>query len=118
MIYYEESVHFISSFIFTMEKNQNIITYKIKYSASNEELQEILNLQKMYSNLLHVTYNRLFENNKLSTKELTALQKDLNHIDLNSHLMNSAIYDAKALIKKDNEKQIIFGGKKNLKNRS
>ena len=93
--------------------NDNLITRKIKYSVDTlEEAKVIFDIQKQYSNCLHFTYNRLFENNKLSTKELTALQKDLNNIELNSHLKNSAIYDAKALINRDNRHQIIFGGKK------
>lgn len=98
-------------FIFIM--NDNLITRKIKYSINTlEESKVIFDIQRQYSNCLHFTYNRLFENNRLSTKELTALQKNLNNIELNSHLKNSAIYDAKALINKDNQHQIIFGGKK------
>ena len=95
------------------QNNENLITRKIKYSvATLQEQQDILMLQKQYSNVLHFTYNRLFENNELSTKELTELQKKMKNIEINSHLKNSAIYDSKALIKKDNSKQIIFGGKK------
>ena len=83
--------------------NDDLITRKIKYFTNTlEEAEVIFDIQRQYSNCLHFTYNRLFENNKLSTKELTALQKDLNSIKLNSHLKNSAIYDAKALVNKDN----------------
>lgn len=95
------------------KNRENLITRKIKYSVTTEqEKQDITSIQKQYSNVLHYTYNRLFENNNLSTKELTELQHQMNNIALNSHLLNSAIYDAKSLIAKDNSKQIIFGGKK------
>lgn len=90
-----------------MNKVQNLVTYKIKYSC-NDSLLEVLN---QYNGVLKFTYNRLLENHKLTTKELTALQKTLNNCDLiGSHLRNSAIYDAKSLIEKSN-KPIIFGGK-------
>ena len=90
-----------------MNKAQNLVTYKIKYSC-DESLLDILN---QYNCMLKFTYNRLIENSKLTTKELTALQKTLNNCDLiGSHLKNSAIYDAKSLIEKSTE-PIIFGGK-------
>lgn len=92
---------------------ENLITRKIKYSFStNEEKLDFLNIQKQYSNVLHFTYNRIFENNKLKTKELTKLQHSLKNINLNSHLLSSVIFDSKSLIKKNKDKQIIFGGKK------
>ena len=92
---------------------ENLITRKIKYSFStNEEKLDFLNIQKQYSNVLHFTYNRIFENNKLKTKELTNLQHSLKNINLNSHLLNSVIFDSKSLIEKNKDKQIIFGGKK------
>ncbi len=96
-----------------MNKAQNIVTYKIKYSC-NESLLEVLN---QYNCVLKFTYNRLLENPKLTTKELTTLQKTLNNCDLiGSHLKNSAIYDAKSLIEKSTE-PIIFGGKNLFKQR-
>ena len=96
-----------------MNKTQNLVTYKIKYSR-NDSLLDILN---QYNCVLKFTYNRLLENPKLTTKELTALQKTLNNCDLiGSHLRNSAIYDAKSLVEKSTE-PIIFGGKKLFKQR-
>lgn len=93
--------------------DNNLITRKIKYTFSSElEKNEFLAIQKQYSNVLHFTYNRLFENNKLSTKQITSLQHTLKNISLNSHLLNSAIFDSKTLIERNREKQIIFGGKK------
>ena len=60
------------------------------------------------------TYNRLVENSEISTKELTSLQKGMKHSpEINSHLYNSAIYDARSIVSK-NDKPIIFGGKKNF----
>ena len=90
-----------------MNKAQNLVTYKLKYSC-DESLLDVLN---QYNCVLKFTYNRLLENPKLTTKELTVLQKTLNNCNLiGSHLRNSAIYDAKSLVEKSTE-PIIFGGK-------
>ena len=92
---------------------QNLITLKIKYSCNNS----ILDIIKQYNSILKFTYNRLLENSKLKTAEITQLQKNTNNCDLiGSHLKNSAIYDAKSLIERSNE-PIIFGGKYLFKQR-
>ena len=92
---------------------QNLITLKIKYSCNTS----ILDIIKQYNSVLKFTYNRLLENPKLKTAEITQLQKNLNNCDLiGSHLKNSAIYDAKSLIEKSN-KPIIFGGRYLFKQR-
>ena len=92
---------------------QNLITLKIKYSCNNS----ILDVIKQYNAVLKFTYNRLLENPKLKTSEITQLQKNLNNCDLiGSHLKNSAIYDAKSLIERSTE-SIIFGGKHLFKQR-
>ena len=86
---------------------QNLITLKIKYSCE----ESILDVIRQYNSVLKFTYNRLLENQKLKTAEITQLQKNLNNCNLiGSHLKNSAIYDAKSLVEKSNE-PIIFGGK-------
>ncbi len=85
----------------------NIVTYKIKYNC-NEDLLPVI---KQYNSVLRFTYNRLL-NGRLSTKDLTVLQKTLNNTDIiQSHLRNSAIYDSKTLIAKSTT-PIVFGGKK------
>lgn len=90
-----------------MKREQNQITYKIKYSCT-ESLFDII---KQYNSVLRFTYNRLSENPKLKTSEITAMQHMLNNIDLiGSHLKNSATYDAKALVKGKHD-GIIFGGR-------
>ena len=92
---------------------QNLITLKIKYSCDNS----ILNVIRQYNSVLKFTYNRLLENPKLKTAEITKLQKNLNHCDLiGSHLKNSAIYDAKSLVERSTE-PIVFGGKYLFKQR-
>ena len=83
-----------------------IVTIKVKYTCEDD----LMPLLIQYNSVLHVTYNRLFEKS-LSTKEITSIQKSLSNVDLiNSHLKNSAIYDAKAIVNKSKDK-IIFGGK-------
>ena len=55
-------------------KEGSLITRKIKYSfSSEEEKKAFLDIQRQYSNLLHFTYNRVFENPKITTKELTLI---------------------------------------------
>ena len=84
----------------------NLVTYKIKYSGNDS----LLSVIKQYNSVLRFTYNRLLDE-RLSTKELTVLQKTLNNTDIiQSHLRNSVIYDAKTLIAKSTD-PIIFGGK-------
>lgn len=91
----------------------NLITWKIPYTCDTD----LFNVIKEYNNVLHYTYNRCFENPKISTKELTEKQHTLNIKDfIGSHLLNSAIYDARALVARY-EKPIVFGGKKLFKDR-
>ena len=91
------------------ENDSNIITLKIKYSTDENSKSRILEYIKNYNNVLHFTYNRLHENDKLNTKEITVLQKIMNNIFVDSHFKNSAIFDSKTLLHND---KIIFGGKK------
>lgn len=93
-----------------MKKNQNIVTLKIEYTCEDDFSYFI----DSYNLVLRFTYNRLVENPESSTKELTSLQKGMkNSPEINSHLYNSAIYDARSIVSK-NDKPIIFGGKKNF----
>ncbi len=91
------------------ENDSNIITLKLKYSTDENSKTRILEYIKNYNNVLHFTYNRLHENDKLKTKEITELQKSMNNVFVDSHFKNSAIFDSKSLLKND---KVIFGGKK------
>ena len=91
------------------ENDSNIITLKIKYSTDENSKTRILEYIKNYNNVLHFTYNRLHENDRLKTKEITELQKSMNNIFVDSHFKNSAIFDSKTLLHND---KVIFGGKK------
>ena len=98
-----------------MKQNSNIITLKIRYETNASSLSLITALQKQFNSCLRFTYNRLCDNKNLTTKELTALQKELNHIELvKSHLKNSVIHKAKEIIATGAEKSVIFGGKANF----
>ena len=92
-----------------LENDSNIITLKLKYSTNENSKTRILEYIKNYNNVLHFTYNRLHENDKLKTKENTELQKLMNNVFVDSHFKNSAIFDSKSLLKND---KVIFGGKK------
>ena len=91
------------------ENDFNIITLKIKYSTDEQSKTRILEYIKNYNNVFRFTYNRLHENDKLKTKEITELQKSMNNIFVDSHFKNSAIFDSKTLLHND---KVIFGGKK------
>lgn len=83
-----------------------ITTIKVKYTCEDD----LMSVIKQYNSVLHFTCNRLLEQS-LSTKEITAIQKSMNNVDLiGSHLKNSAIYDSKSITNKSNDK-LIFGGK-------
>ena len=90
----------------------NIITLKIKYSPENGDLSSILKYLINYNNVLRYTYNRI-RDTLTSTKELTASQKSMNNVFVDSHFKNSAIYDAKTIV----GDRVIFGGKKLFKDR-
>ena len=93
-----------------MKNNEiNQITLKIKYSTDENSKSRILEYIKNYNNVLRFTYNRLHENKDLKTKEITALQKTMNNVFVDSHFKNSAIFDSKSLLGKE---KVIFGGKK------
>lgn len=87
----------------------SIRTIKLPYKS--ESLDVISKYVANYNNVLRFTYNRLYDNNfKLSTKQLTELQKSMNNVLIDSHFLNSAQYEAKQL--KDRPK-VIFGGRYN-----
>lgn len=88
----------------------SIRTIKLPYTTS--ELAEIKKYVENYNSILRFTYNRLYDVKfKLSTAEVTALQKNMNNVILDSHFLNSAQREARQL--KDREK-VIFGGKHNF----
>lgn len=103
------------------KKNENPITLKIKYSTDELSLGYIFHIREDYNKVLRFTYNRLVDNPKYSTKELTTFQSKLQNVDsCKSHLKNSAIYNSKEIYNKnkdDNPQKIIFGGRKNFINR-
>ncbi len=87
----------------------SIRTIKLPYRS--ESLEVISKYVANYNNVLRFTYNRLYDNNfKLSTKQLTDMQKSMHNVFIDSHFLNSAQYEAKQL--KDRPK-VIFGGKYN-----
>ena len=98
-----------------MKQTGNMITLKMRYETDASSLSLITAIQKQFNSCLRFTYNRLYDNKRLTTKELTAFQKGLNNIELvKSHLKNSAIHKAKEMIATSTGRSVIFGGKTNF----
>lgn len=85
------------------------ITLKIKYSVNELDQSAIFGFIKNYNSVLRFTYSRLLDG-ITKTKDLTVEQHKMKNIFIQSHLMNSAQYDAKSIY--SNEDKVIFGGKK------
>jgi predicted transposase len=90
---------------------RTIKTIKLPIDLSDDEKEVVLSYQRNQNNVIRFTYNRLLENDGLTTAEITALQKKMNNVFIDSHFKNSAIYKAKELVAQGNDK-VIFGGKK------
>jgi IS605 OrfB family transposase len=85
-------------------------TFKIPIQLSNESKQEILDIQRQYSNMFRFAYNRFLEGK--TEKEIRSLSKDLKSVELlNSWLIQCAILDAKGIFKRLKDEKVVFGGK-------
>ena len=90
-----------------------MITLKIKYKTTEDGLNLIEEYRKQYSSVLHYAYNRRYEN--ISEKDTEHQISSLNNITLiKSYLKRCAVKNATQLIKDGDNKQLIFGGKKNF----
>ena len=90
-----------------------MITLKLKYTTSEDGLNLINGYRKQYSSVLHFAYNRRFEG--VSEKDTEHQLSSLNNIPLiKSYLKRCAVKNATQLIKEGDNKQLIFGGKKNF----
>ena len=95
-------------------RKTNEITLKIKYTCDEISINRILEYIKNYNNVLRFVYNRLYEAPKqsLSTKDAMAEINSMNNVFVDTYFKSGALYEAKALIKKNKEDKVIFGGKK------
>ena len=90
-----------------------MITLKIKYATTEDGLNLIKEYRKQYSSVLHYAYNRRYEG--VSEKNIEHQISLLNSIPLiKSYLKRCAVKNATQLIKDGDNKQLIFGGKKNF----
>ncbi len=90
-----------------------MITLKLKYTTSEDGLNLIKEYRKQYSSVLHFAYNRRYEG--VSEKDTEHQLSSLNNIPLiKSYLKRCAVKNATQLIKEGDNKQLIFGGKKNF----
>ena len=93
-------------------------TLKIKYTSSDKI--RIKDIQRQYTSTLKFTFNRIKDNQgKISTKDLTEKQKNINGIPLiDSHFKNSAIYEAKSVYSSNKEDEKVIFRKANLLDRA
>lgn len=98
------------------KKNNNPLTLKLKYTCLDSESVIIHNILEAYNPVLRFTFNRVKDNSKLTTKELSKLQTTYEHKAniIGSHLLNSMQYQSKAMLDAAGDKPIIFGGRKNF----
>ena len=90
-----------------------MITLKIKYITNNDGLNLIEEYRKQYSSALRYSYNRIYEG--FGWKDVDCLLSSLNNIPLiKSYLKHCVIKYATRLVKCNNKKQLIFGGKKSF----
>ena len=90
-----------------------MVTLKIKYTTTEDGLNLIKEYRKQYSSVLHYAYNRRYEG--ISEKNIEHQISSLNNIPLiKSYLKRCAVKNATQLIKDEDKKQLIFGGKKNF----
>ena len=87
-----------------------IKTIKLPIVISDDDKMIVLMYQRNQNNVIRFTYNRLLENDNLTSAQISTFQKQMNNIFVDSHLKGSATYKAKQLITQGNE-QVIFGGK-------
>ena len=90
-----------------------MITLNIKYTTTEDGLNLIKEYRKQYSSVLHYAYNRRYEG--ISEKNIEHQISLLNNIPfIKSYLKRCAVKNATQLIKDEDKKQLIFGGKKNF----
>ena len=90
-----------------------MITLKIKYTTTEDGLNLIKEYRKQYSSVLHYAYNRRYEG--ISEKDVEHQISSLNNIPLiKSYLKRCAVKNSTQLIKDGDNKQLIFGGRKNF----
>ena len=87
-------------------------TIKLPYRCvTKAEHERVLEYVNNYNSILRFTYNRVLENPTISTKDLTILQKSMVNVFVDSWFRSSAQYDAKALVKSNEGKKVVFGGR-------
>lgn len=90
-----------------------MITLKIKYTTTEKGLNLIKEYRKQYSSVLRFAYNRRYDG--VIEKDIEHQISSLNNISLiKSYLKRCAVKNATQLIKDGDNKQLIFGGKKNF----
>ena len=86
-----------------------MITIKLPYKTSEENLNLVDYYQREYSKVLRCVYNQKLKN--ISDKDVRLYMKTLNGFnELNCWVIESALYESKILLK--SEHKIIFGSRK------
>ena len=89
--------------------SQSVVTYKLKYTTSDECKELIHNYLHQYSCALHYAYNRI--NEDMREIDVVHRLKGLNHLDLmDAYFVACATKEARYIKDSVGEGKIIFGG--------
>lgn len=90
-----------------------MITIKLPYKSSIEFQDKLNLLRKEYSNVVRYSFNRLKE--KYTEKDIRYFLNGLNNVkNLDAWTKQCGILEAKAILKRNPDNKVIFGGKTNF----
>ena len=93
-----------------------MITIKLPYKSSIEFQDKLNLLRKEYSSVVRFSFNRLKE--KYTEKDIRGFLNGLNNVkSLDSWTKQCGILEAKAILTRNPDNKVIFGGKSNFINR-
>jgi len=87
-----------------------LITIKIPYKTSENNVSIINDLRRQYSCVVRYAYNRIKEG--MTQRDIRLKIKDIKSVTMNSWFIQCAIMEGLAIYKRNKDRKVIFGGKK------
>ena len=92
-----------------------MITIKLPYKSSNEFQEKLNLLRKEYSSVVRFSFKKLKEN--YTEKDIRSYLNSLNNVkNLDAWVKQCGILEAKAILTRNPDNKVIFGGKSNFIN--